>query len=98
MLDTSRKYTLTHEIKIDIPSPMSIAIKKIGIAQSICHEYGRPMKRWIAAKTIKVGTNLKRAITVAEIGSITRGKEVLRMSRWPDVIALTPPVKLLEMR
>ena len=37
-------------------------------------------------------------MTVAEIGSITRGKEVLRMSRWPDVIALTPPVKLFEMR
>ncbi len=89
---------MTQEIKIDIPSPMSSAIIKIGIAQSICHEYGRPMSKWIAAKTIKVGTNLKRAITVAEIGSITRGKEVFRISRWPEVIALTPPVKLLEMR
>ena len=36
--------------------------------------------------------------TVAEIGNIMRGKDVLRIKRWPEVIALTPPVKLFAMR
>ena len=85
MLEISRKYTLMHEIKIDIPSPITMAIKKIGIAQSICHEIGKPINRWIAVKTIMVGTNLNSAITVAEIGSITRGKEVFRFT-VPEVL------------
>jgi hypothetical protein len=39
--------------------------------------------------------NLKKAITVADIGSIIRGKAVLRIKRWPAVTDLTPPLKLL---
>jgi CheY-specific phosphatase CheX len=46
-------------------------------------------------KTSKVGINLKNAITVAEIGSIIRGKAVLRIKRCPAVTDLTPPLKLL---
>jgi hypothetical protein len=69
-----------HEIRIAIPSAIINEINKIGSAHNICQEYGKPMMRWIIAKTKSVGINLKRAITVAEIGNITRGKDVLRIS------------------
>ena len=49
-------------------------------------------------KINKVGINLNSAITDAEIGSITRGKAVFKIKRWPAVIDLTPPVKLLLIK
>jgi hypothetical protein len=49
-------------------------------------------------KTTKVGANLKSATTVADIGNMMRGKDVLRIKRCPDVIAFTPPVRLFAMR
>ncbi len=45
-----------------------------------------------------VGTNLKTAIITAEMGSITRGKAVLRINLCPAVIDLTPPVREFEIR
>jgi CheY-specific phosphatase CheX len=42
--------------------------------------------------------NLKIAITEAEIGSMMRGKAVFIIKRCPEVIDLTPPVKLFAMR
>ena len=87
-----------HEIKMAIPSAIRIAMKSTGIAQSICHEYGRPNIAWIAKATTRVGKNLKMAITTAEIGNIILGNEVLRINLCPEVIAFTPPVKLFAMR
>jgi CheY-specific phosphatase CheX len=52
----------------------------------------------IAKKTIKVGMNLKIAITEAEIGNIIRGKAVFIINLCPEVIDFTPPVKLFAMR
>ena len=40
-----------------------------------------PTTALIIKNTIKVGRNLKSAITTAEIGNIIRGKAVLRISR-----------------
>jgi hypothetical protein len=54
---------------------------KIGIAQSICHEYGAPTIVLIAKKTIRVGMNLKTATTEAEIGSMMRGNAVFIIKR-----------------
>jgi len=98
MLEMSRKYTLIQEIRIAIPRAITSAIAKIGIAHSICHEYGSPIKRWMTPKTISVGINLKSAMTVADIGNITLGKDVFIIKRWPEVIDFTPPVKLFAMR
>ena len=50
------------------------AIKRIGIAHSICHEYGNPIIAWMMAKTMRVGTNLKSAMTVAEMGTAIKAK------------------------
>jgi hypothetical protein len=72
--------------------------RKIGMAQSICQENGAPIIVRIAKKTIRVGMNLKIAITEAEIGSMMRGKAVFIIKRCPEVIDLTPPVKLFAMR
>ena len=49
-------------------------------------------------KMNSVGINLNSAITDAEIGSIMRGKAVFKIKRWPAVIDLTPPVKLLLIK
>ncbi len=64
-----------------IPSPMSTPRMKIGIAQSICQEYGAPIIVLIAKKTIRVGINLKIAITEAEMGSMMRGNAVFIIKR-----------------
>jgi hypothetical protein len=72
--------------------------RKIGIAQSISQEYGAPTIVRIAKKTMSVGINLKIAMTEAEIGSMMRGKAVFIINRCPEVIDLTPPVKLFAMR
>jgi hypothetical protein len=98
MLEISRKYTLIQEIRIAIPKAMTSAIAKIGIAHNICHEYGSPINTWMTPKTMRVGINLKRAMTVAEIGNITLGKDVFIIKRWPEVIALTPPVRLFATK
>ena len=94
-LAISRKYTFIHEIKIAIPRPIKRAIAITGMAQNICHEKGKPSKERMIRKTAKVGTNLKSAITNAEIGNIIRGKAVFNISRCPAVIDLTPPLRLL---
>ena len=60
---------------------MMSAMRRIGIAQSICHEYGSPITAWMMTKTNSVGINLKSAMTVAEIGSMMRGNEVFRIKR-----------------
>ena len=67
----------------------------IGIDHNICQPKGKPSTVRMIMKTSKVGINLKNAITVAEIGSIIRGKAVLRIKRCPAVTDLTPPLKLL---
>jgi hypothetical protein len=38
MLEMSRKYTLMQEIRIDMPSDITIAIAMMGNAHNICHE------------------------------------------------------------
>jgi hypothetical protein len=45
-----------------------------------------------------VGRNLNIAITTADIGSITRGKAVLRINLCPAVIDFTPPVREFEIK
>ena len=97
-LAISRKYTLMHEIKIAMPKPINNAIRITGIAQNICHEYCSPNAVRITKKTKSVGANLKSAITAADIGSITRGKAVFKIKRWPAVIDLTPPLRLLLIK
>jgi hypothetical protein len=87
-----------HEIAIAIPSPIKTPRRKMGIAQSICHEKGAPIIVRIAKKTMSVGMNLKIAMTEAEIGSMMRGKAVFIIKRCPEVIDLTPPVKLFAIR
>ena len=86
------------EIAIAIPSPINTPSKKIGIAQSICQVNGAPTIVRITKKTIKVGMNLKIAITEAEIGNMIRGKAVFIINLCPEVIDFTPPVKLFAMR
>jgi CheY-specific phosphatase CheX len=87
-----------HEIVIASPSARKTVIKRTGIAHNISIENGEPMIAFITKKTIKVGTNLKIAITTAEIGSMIRGKAVLRISRCPAVIDFTPPVNELATK
>ena len=69
------------EIKIAIPRPISKAISNTGIAQNIFQEYSRPSTVRMMKKINKVGINLNSAMTVAEIGSITRGKAVFKIKR-----------------
>jgi hypothetical protein len=80
------------------PKEKMRAIRIIGIDHSISHPKGRPSTVRIIKKTKRVGMNLKKAITVAEIGSIIRGNAVFRISRCPAVTDLTPPLKLLLTR
>jgi len=89
---------LIHEIVTANPSANKIAIIKTGIAQSISQVNGRPKIALITRKTTIVGRNLKIAIITAETGNIIRGNEVLRMSRCPAVIDLTPPTSEFEIR
>jgi CheY-specific phosphatase CheX len=84
-----------HEIVIAIPRLINSAISRTGIAQNISHENGSPMSDLKIKKTARVGVNLNIATTVAEIGNIIRGKAVFIISLWPEVIDLTPPLKLL---
>ena len=77
----SRKYTLIQEIVIARPKARKTLIIKTGIAHSISIENFEPTTALITKKTIKVGMNLKIAITTAEIGNITLGKAVFRIKR-----------------
>jgi hypothetical protein len=72
--------------------------RKIGIAQSICQEYGAPTIVRTAKKTISVGIHLMIALSEAEIGSMMGGNAVFIIYRCPEVIDLTPPVKLFAIR
>ena len=81
-----------HEIVIDRPNARKRVMNKIGIAHNISSENGDPIIALITKKTIRVGMNLKIAITTAEIGSMIRGKAVFKIKRWPAVIDFTPPV------
>ena len=94
-LAISLKYTLIVEIRIATPNEKISAIRIIGIDQSISQPNGNPKTVLMIMNTNKVGMNLNNAITVAEIGNIIRGNAVFRMSRWPAVTDLTPPLKLL---
>jgi hypothetical protein len=87
-----------HEIVIAKPSANNIPMSKTGKAQSICQEKGRPTSVRMTIKIKSVGRNLNIAITTADIGSMILGKAVLRISRWPAVIDLTPPVRELAIR
>jgi hypothetical protein len=89
---------LIQEIVIAKPSARKIVIKSTGMAQSIWSENGEPTIALIAKKTMSVGRNLNIAITSADIGSIIRGKAVLRIKRWPAVTDFTPPVRLFATR
>jgi hypothetical protein len=75
-----------------------IVISKTGIAHNISNVNGVPTTALIARKTIRVGRNLKIAITTAEIGSIILGKAVLRINLCPAVTDLTPPVRLFATK
>ena len=75
-----------------------MVINNTGIAYSISIVKGDPTIALITRKTTSVGRNLKIAITSAEIGSMIRGKAVLRINRWPAVIDFTPPVRLFATR
>ena len=77
---------------------IKIVINKTGIAHNISIVKGEPTTAFITTKTISVGMNLKIAITTAEIGSMIRGKAVLRIKRWPAVTDLTPPVRLFATK
>jgi CheY-specific phosphatase CheX len=97
-LAMSLKYTLMQEIVIASPRAKKMVIINTGIAHNISNEKLEPTIALIIKNTIKVGRNLKIAITTAEIGNIIRGKAVLRISRCPAVIDLTPPVKELATK
>ena len=80
-LAISRKYTLIVEIRIATPNEKISAIKIIGIDHNISQPNGKPSTVRIIMKTNKVGMNLKKAMTVAEIGNIILGNAVFRMRR-----------------
>ena len=80
-LAMSRKYTLIQEIVIARPKARNTLIIKTGIAHNISIENFEPTIALMTKKTIKVGMNLKIAITTAEIGNITLGKAVFRIKR-----------------
>ena len=56
-----------HDIVIANPSAKRIEIPKIGIAHNISHVNDNPTHTRITINTIRVGRNLKIAITTAEI-------------------------------
>ena len=80
------------------PNARNIVMKRIGIAHNISIENGEPITALMTKKTINVGMNLNIAITTADIGNMIRGNAVFKMSRWPAVIDLTPPVNELATR
>ncbi len=75
-----------------------MVINNTGIAHNISIVKGDPTIALITRKTTSVGRNLKIAITSAEIGSMIRGKAVLRINSWPAVTDFTPPVRLFATR
>jgi CheY-specific phosphatase CheX len=83
------------DIRIATPKEKTSAIKIIGIDHKISHPNRSPNTVRMIMNTSKVGINLKKAITVAEIGNIIRGNAVLRIRRCPAVTDLTPPLRLL---
>jgi hypothetical protein len=89
---------LTHEIVIATANDKNIVMSRTGIAHNICHVNGVPITALMMKNTIKVGKNLKTAITTAEIGSIIRGNAVLRIKRCPAVTDFTPPVRLFATK
>ena len=80
------------------PNARNTVMKRTGIAQNISIENGEPITALMIKKTINVGMNLNIAITTADIGNMIRGNAVFKMSRWPAVIDLTPPVSELATR
>ena len=80
------------------PNARNIVMKRTGIAHNISIENGEPITALMTKKTINVGMNLNIAITTADIGNMIRGNAVFKMSRWPAVIDLTPPVNDLATR
>ena len=86
------------EIVIATANARKTVINRTGIAHNISSVKGEPTIALITTKTTRVGRNLKIAITTAEIGSMIRGKAVLRIKRWPAVTDLTPPVRLFATK
>jgi CheY-specific phosphatase CheX len=86
------------EIVIASPSARKTVINRTGIAHNISMVNGEPIIALMTKKTINVGTNLKIAITTAEIGNMIRGNAVFKISRCPAVIDLTPPVNELATK
>ena len=62
------------------PNARNIVMKRTGIAHNISIENGEPITALITIKTMSVGTNLKIAMTTAEIGNMIRGNAVFKMS------------------
>jgi CheY-specific phosphatase CheX len=87
-----------HEIVIASPSARNTVINRTGIAHNISIENGEPMIAFMTRKTMRVGINLRIAMTTADIGNMIRGKAVFRINRCPAVIDLTPPVNELATK
>lgn len=97
-LETSRKYTFTHEIKIESPSAMIAVINTTGIAHNIFHVIGNPMTVRITKKTNIVGRNRMRATIAADIGSMILGNAVFKISFCPFTTEREPPAKVFDTK
>ncbi len=97
-LETSRKYTLTQEIKIESPSAMIAVMNATGIAHNISHLTGKPMTVRITKKTKTVGRNRMRPISAADIGSIILGNAVFKISFCPFTTEREPPAKVFDTK
>jgi hypothetical protein len=80
------------------PKAKNIVMNKTGIAHNISTSNFDPSTALMIKNTKIVGRNLNIAITTADIGSITRGKAVLRINLCPAVIDFTPPVREFEIK
>jgi hypothetical protein len=80
------------------PKAKNIVMNKTGIAHNISTSNLDPSTALMIKNTKIVGRNLNIAITTADIGSITRGKAVLRINLCPAVIDFTPPVREFEIK
>ncbi len=76
----SRKYTLAHEIKIESPNAKIPVMRTTGIDQSNAHPNGNPIAVRMTKNTKIVGRKFMKDMYVTEMGSMIRGKAVLRMS------------------
>ena len=70
-----------HEIVMARPNARKMLINKTGIAHNISIENFEPTTALMTKKTIKVGMNLKIAMTTAEIGNMTLGNAVFKIKR-----------------